>query len=243
MKIIFASLLLLVSSISVWGIPDPRDSIILESKTVAPGAHPGSSSDTAAYIYLRVWITNKDTLVAIDLPYEERSLSGGAYLILAHPRTFDGTVNRLTPTLPIVFGFYSRYNSSSPDSAAVHGEFDSPPFYAEEPPNAVRKPFWELKFDTVLAAFGQVQFDSIVYPSGVSIGFYDKFPRKIKVNFVKSIVTVAAGRMSSSNKAEETQGSQSYQLNRPPSSGPQIAPAQNFSETLLSQVLSIRDNN
>ncbi len=194
MKLLFG-FIILMSITPVWAtLPDPRDSIILESKVVAPGTHPGPSFDTAAYVYLRVWITNKDTLTGIHLPYEERSLSGGAYLVVAHPRTFDGTVNRLTYTLNFTsVTAYSRYNSVSPDSALLAGfASDDPSRNSLELPNAVRKPFWELKFDTVLAAFGQVQLDSIVYPSGVSIGFVDQTPKDIKVNFVKSIISVAA---------------------------------------------------
>jgi hypothetical protein len=113
-----------------WALPDPRDSIILESKTVSPGAHPGSSSDTAAYVYLKVWITNKDALSGIFLNYEEKSLSGGAYLVVAHPRDFEGTVSRLTTKLPTGYASYSGYNSQSPDTGALAADAITSPFLA-----------------------------------------------------------------------------------------------------------------
>ena len=168
---------------------DPRDSIILESKTVNPGARSGATADTAAYVYLKVYITNRDTLTAISLSLWETSTSGGAYMTLGWPRNFNGTVSRLTNTLAgsLVF-FGARYHSNSPDSFYIAGVFDPLDPGTHEPPNAVRKPFWEIKFDTVKANLGTIEFDSGRTTS--STGFTNTIPRDIAVNFVKSIVTV-----------------------------------------------------
>ena len=116
-----ATVLLFSSTIAWARVPDPRDSIILESKTVAPGAFHDAPTDTAAYVYLRMWITNKDTIVWISLPLEERSLSNGAYLRAGHPRlpgnSSGGTINHLTSTLPHHrYALFTKYNSSSPDT-------------------------------------------------------------------------------------------------------------------------------
>ena len=88
MKALIAGLIWLGGSFAFAQTPDPMDSIILESKTAHPGAHSGFAADTAAFVYLKVYITNKDTLTAISLALKETSISGGAYLTLARPRNF-----------------------------------------------------------------------------------------------------------------------------------------------------------
>lgn len=171
--------------------PDPRDSIILESKTVAPGAHPGSSADTTAYLYIRVSITNKDSLTSMLLPLVETSTSGGAYAILAQPRSFSGVVNPLTNTLrgSTVIS-YARYRSNSPDTFSVAGIIDGADPATIEPPNASRKAFWELKFDSVWAVPGTFELDSVIYDYRY-ISFTNTVPQDLKVNFVKSVIAVA----------------------------------------------------
>ena len=175
--------------------PDPRDSIIIESKKSAPGAYPGAATDTAAYLYLKVFITNRDSLTSMTLALVERSTSGGAYAILGRPRTFKGVASRLTTTLggSLVLnagtGTGNGYNSASPDSfliAAVYDNLDPANF---EPPNAVRKAFWEIKFDSVLNKPGTFELDAgrVVQPSG----FTNMVPKDLPVNFVKGVVTVA----------------------------------------------------
>ncbi len=72
--------------------PDPRDSVILESKTVNPGVGKPAAR-------VRVSITNKDTLSIVNLALVERSLTGGAYMTLAWPRDIDSVVTPLTTTL------------------------------------------------------------------------------------------------------------------------------------------------
>ena len=165
--------------------PDPRDSVILESKIVAP------VSGTGGVVRMRVWITNKDTLTSATLPLIETSVSGGAYMTLARPRTFNGVVAPLTSTLQGSRVFSgAKYNSTSPDSFLVAGVYDPLEPATIEPPNATRKALWDIKFDTVVspAQVGFVQFDSgrVVQV----IGFTDTQPLDVPVNFLKSIFQV-----------------------------------------------------
>jgi len=168
--------------------PHPGDSIILESKVVQPGAHPGSSSDTAAYVYLKVYITNKDSLTAWTLALIERSTSGGAYLTLARPRTVNGVLSRLTSTMYSYATSFTRYNSTSPDSFSLVGFFDPMDPATIEPPNLARKLFREIKFDTVFNSVGTVEFDTATVFN--QTGFTNTDNVVLPVNFVKSVVTV-----------------------------------------------------
>ncbi len=124
---------------------DTRDSIIIDSKTIA------ADSGTGSIVRLRVWITNKDTLANVSLPLEEKSVAGEAYMLPAHPRTFSGTVVRLTNTLPnYSLANYNRFNGVSPDSFVISSFYDPNDVAGTaEPPNAVRKPLWDILFDTV----------------------------------------------------------------------------------------------
>ena len=179
-------------SLSFSQPPDPRDSIILESKTVAPGAHPGPSTDTAAYLYVRVFITNKDSLTYMTLPLVTTSTSGGAYATVARPRNFFGVVNPLTNTLRYFnHASFVVYNSSSPDKIDVGAGFDPADPGTIEPPNEIRKAVWELKFDTVWATAGTFELDSTTAGSQ-SVLFTNTVPQDINVNFVKSVITVPA---------------------------------------------------
>ncbi|HLG93494.1 MAG TPA: hypothetical protein VI546_01520, partial [candidate division Zixibacteria bacterium] len=142
-----------------------------------------------------VFITNKDSLTALTLALEERSGSGGAYAILGYPRSFTGVVNRLTETLggsrvfSVGNGPGSRYNGKSPDSMLIAGLFDPMEPATIEPPNRVRKAFWEIKFDTVWAPAGKVEIDTARVVQ--STGFTTTNPRDLPVNFVKGVLTVA----------------------------------------------------
>jgi len=175
--------------------PAPGDSIILESKVVQPGAHPGGTSDTAAYLYVKMYITNVDTLYALVLALQETSVSGGAYGTLGWPRSlygvvkrsFYGVLNPLTNTLRQWAVNLTRYNGSSPDSILLAGVFD-PSQQDFEPPNPVRKPFWEIKFDSVWNNPGTFELDTATVFQ--STGFTNTVPLEKRVNFVKSIITV-----------------------------------------------------
>ena len=194
MKALWVALFILLgTTVAFSQPPDPRDSIILESKTVAPGAHPGEWFDTSAYLYVRVFITNKDSLFYVNLPVVVTSTSGAAYATLARPRNFSGILNPLTNTLryaPVTS--FLRYNSISPDTFSVGAGFDvfnPDPASTIEPPNATRKAVWELKFDSVWTAAGTFELDSILYGGGIS--FTNTGPQDLPVNFVKSVIAVA----------------------------------------------------
>ncbi len=189
MKTLIAVVLLLAGAVTALAQPDPRDSIILESKTVAPGAHPGSGTDTAANVYLKVYITNKDSLVSWTLALVERSTSGGAYMTLGRPRNVNGVLSILTNTLRYVYVTnFTRYNSASPDSFTLTGLFDPMDPATIEPPNLARKLFREIKFDSVFNSPGTIELDTATVIS--QTGFTNTVPADLPVHFVKSVVTV-----------------------------------------------------
>jgi hypothetical protein len=174
-------------SVAAVAQPDPLDSVILESKAVDPGT--GNTADSTAYLYVRMWITNKDSLAGVTLAIHEKTVSGGAYAILARPRNFYGLLSPLTTTLQgqRIFGI-AGYHSNPPDSFLLAGLLDPLDDATKEPPNAVRKPFWDIKFDTVLANNGIFELDTgRVVQNTV---FTTTTPVDIPVNFVKSIITV-----------------------------------------------------
>jgi hypothetical protein len=169
--------------------PDPQDSVILESKIVAPVAGASGSG----VVRMRVWITNKDSLTFVTLPLIETSVSGGAYMTLSGPlpRNFNRVVVPLTTTLQTQRIFNgARYNSSSPDSFLIAGGFDPLDPATIEPPNVSRKALWDIKFDTVIsqAQVGFVQFDSGRVAQ--SLTFTNTLPSDHTPNFVKSIFQV-----------------------------------------------------
>ncbi len=183
-------LLLAVFSLTIGSLsaqPDPRDSVILESKIVAPIAGASGSG----VVRMRVWITNKDSLTFVTLPLIETSVSGGAYMTLSRPRTFVGAVVPLTTTLQTQRILNTlKYNSTSPDSFLVAGGFDPLDPATIEPPNASRKALWDIKFDTVTsqAQVGFVQFDSGRVAQ--SLTFTNTLPSDHSPNFVKSLFQV-----------------------------------------------------
>ncbi len=207
-------------STAVFAQPDLRDSIILESKAVPVGAHPGISTDTAAILYIKVWITNKDSLTFVTFAGVERTLQGGAYATLARPRTFNGMVSRLTTTLGTQLITSPNagtsppgrvYNSVSPDSMLIAGGYDPFDPATNEPPNLVRKALWEIKFDTVTnnSLPGSFEIDSgrVVQ----SCTFTNTVPSDAPVNFVKAIITVTNTAVRDVN---ESQRPESYSLSQ-----------------------------
>lgn len=177
-------LLFFFSVSPLFAVPDPLDSVILESKTVQPSGGPLATM-------MRVWITNKDSIAAFVLPLEEKSILGGAYMTLSRPRTFGGVVIPLTTTLSFNRILNStKYHSNSPDTFLVFGLYDVIDPATIEPPNAFRKPFWDIKFDTISPSYGQVQFDSSFVAPSNHVEFVDINAINVSVNFVKSIFTV-----------------------------------------------------
>lgn len=171
---------------------DPRDSVILESKAVAPSTNPPDAA-----VLMGVWITNKDSLSEFQLPLDETSLSGGAYLFLAYPRTFSGVVNPQTITLQWSTSLTSnQYDGISPDRFKFIGDYNPGDLTTAEPPNSTRKLFWQLKFDTVTVSLppgsGQVLFDSVRNNPSDRIEFRNLAGTRIQVHFVNSIFTIAA---------------------------------------------------
>lgn len=67
-----------VASTSWAQVPDPRDSIILESKVLAPGL-VGSPTGNPPAFTMKVYITNKDTLAILILALRESTIVGTAY--------------------------------------------------------------------------------------------------------------------------------------------------------------------
>jgi hypothetical protein len=186
--IMLVGLLLVVPALA-WGQVNPGDSIILESKTVAPGT--GNAADSTAYLYVRMSITNVDSLTFLTLALHERTLSGGAYGILARPRNFYGMLSPLTTTLQAqkVFGI-AGYHSNSPDSFLLAGGFDPLDDATKEPPNAVRKPFWDIKFDSVTTTTVPGQFELDTGRVIQRTAFTNTVPQDKTPNFVKSVITV-----------------------------------------------------
>jgi len=168
--------------------PDPRDSIILESKTVAPGTgHP--------YTTVKVYITNKDSVGYMVLALKEVSTSGGAYGLLSRTASgtlaFSSVITNLTPTFRLFPAVsFSGYNRSSPDTFLVAAGCDPTDLSTVEPSNATRKAVWEIKFDTVLSSVGTFELDSAVIVNEPS-SFVNTRPVSLPVNFAKSVITVA----------------------------------------------------
>lgn len=173
-----------------WAQIDPRDSVILESKAIAPSTNPPDAA-----VLMGVWITNKDTLSEFQLPLDESSLSGGAYLLLAYPRSFSGVVNPQITTLQWTTSLASNlYDGVSPDRFTIIGDYNPGDLTTAEPPNAARKLFWQIKFDTatISSPSGQVLFDSIRNNPSARIEFHDLVGTKHRVNFIPSIFTITA---------------------------------------------------
>lgn len=171
--------------------PDPRDSIILQSKAVAPNqAHPGTGTDTAAIVYQRLWITNKDSLAGLTFAGIERSISGGAYLIIGRPRNFNGAISMLSGTLNGNRIFNFRYNSATPDSFLFSGLFDPLDPATIEPPNATRKAIWEIKWDSVRSGGGTVEIDTGRVVQSTVFTTAAVNPADLPVNFVKGLFWV-----------------------------------------------------
>jgi len=186
-RLLLLVVFLFVAAGRVSAQPDLQDSIILESKIVGPIAGASGSG----VVRMRVSITNKDSLTYMVLPLIERSLSGGAYMILSRPRSFSGVVAPLTETLRFFSGTSFRYNSSSPDTFLLAAGFDGVDPATIEAPNQTRKAVWDIKFDTVTKVdpVGTVEFDS-GRVSGQTVYFTTTHLIDVPVHFVKSIFQV-----------------------------------------------------
>lgn len=183
MKGLVAGLILLGTASAFAQTPDPHDSVIIESKLISPNLNGNPA------FLLAVYITNKDTLANLTLPLELKTTSGTAFILLNSPRTFAGTINRLTSTLgnnPVCSPFV---NDASPDSAVWSGFWDPTDTTTAEPPNSSRKAFWEIKFKHSSDSLGTVKVDSAdIFANRV--GFVGLGGNSIGVNFVRGFVNV-----------------------------------------------------
>lgn len=170
--------------------PNPGDSMILESKSLAPNM----SGDPAFTV--RLSITNKDSLTFITLACTEYSLAGSAYALFVGglgnvDRTFGNIVIPLTNTLRYNgASYFLFYSEASPDKFLIAAGFD--PDRGDEtiePPNAVRKAIWELKFKHTSDSLGQVIFDTATI-SNLKNTFTNTVPMDMPVNYVPAIITL-----------------------------------------------------
>ncbi len=189
LTIIAQSLSFSVFSFSLgFASPDLRDSVIIESKAVYSGV-----GSPAAFV--RVYITNKDTLAAFTLPLVERSVTGSAYMALGWPRTYlgeNGAVRWLTTYLQGFRVLATKwYDGFSPDSFTIVGLFDPLDISGTaEPPNLTRKAFLEIKFDTVQSDLGTVELDSAIILDNYQ-HFTSLLGEAILTNFVKGFITTS----------------------------------------------------
>lgn len=183
--------------------PDPRDSVILESKTVAPNLS-GSPAFT-----MKVYITNKDTLAILTLALRESTTTGVGYAFLDS----IGPVNQddgwtLADCLVYLKSTlnsnpaedFSLYNGTSPDRFLVASTFSptgANPTRRSEPPNATRSAIWELRFMGTSSSFGQIEFDTAAAGTGLAqstlftiLRQNGQFVQDVPVNFAKSTIQV-----------------------------------------------------
>lgn len=194
--------------------PDPRDSIILESKTV------DTCLTGAPAFFFNVSITNKDSLTYLTLALRESTINGNAYALVhktgANP-TFSTAVTPLTNTLRFFSAAnFSGYNDASPDRFLVAAGFDpGDPDNTIEPPNATRKPVWQIKFrhsSCGVDSMGEIRFDS-TRVSGLPCLFTNKAPADAPVNFVPGILTIVRTDVRDVNPGQRPQAyslSQNY---------------------------------
>lgn len=187
-------------------IPDPQDSLIIESKIIALPTGTLAGPCGSAGLKVRVYITNKDSLANVTLPLQESSAAGGAYAVISRPfncsatRTSASVFDFLYPNspniesrLPIRVPNFTFYHSNSPDSFSFTGSLDDP--FNDDgklPPNLVRTAFLDIKFDSVFSPScnGKIELDSVLMPPANTIQFVDLHSQRIPVNFVKGVITI-----------------------------------------------------
>lgn len=172
---------------AAWGqVPDPRDSIILESKTVLPGVSRPAFT-------MKVYITNKDSLTDLVLALTKGRISGGADIFTPRTCCPYNYLNFLTNTLRYRGACIPECNTDPfeyTDTLASLVMWDLFDASTLEPPNAVRKALLEIKFDSVLSYPGIIEFDSARVLGTLVTSFSNVRSQVLPVNFVKSIITV-----------------------------------------------------
>ncbi len=182
-------------------VPDPMDSVIIQSKIVLPLSGPCNS----AGLKVQVYITNKDSITGLSLPFETKTASGDAYSTLSRPancsaaRTSAAVFNFLYPSaggsgLPRLgtrVPNFAGYHSDSPDTFMFTGFSDPLDNDSKVPPNLTRTLFLEIKFDSVTGCSGAFEIDSSQVLDN-TIQFVDNLGRRVPVNFVKGVVSLPA---------------------------------------------------
>lgn len=191
------TLLLLMTSAAFAQLPDPRDSIILESKTVAAGV-----SGSPAFA-MKVYITNKDTLAILTLALKARTIAGNAYVVLDSMGGWDNGAGWAWNDVvrPLKFTLtnnpaedFSGYDGGSPDSFLLAATFSpTSQFPRPELPNAIRSAIWELEFMSTSGTLGEIEFDTVrlKWPTGFTIiRNRGQEAMDIPVNFLPGVITV-----------------------------------------------------
>jgi len=174
--------------------PDPRDSMIIESKPVDTAL---TGTPAAPAFFVKLYITNKDSLTYMVAALRESTTTGTAYALLSRTGTgflnFTSIVNPLTNTLRYFSAStVSGYNDNSPDRFLVAGGYDGSDPATIEEPNATRKAVWEFRFrhSSGYDSIGVVQFDS-TRVSAQPCYFVNTRPLDVRVNFMPGLLQIA----------------------------------------------------
>jgi hypothetical protein len=189
--------LLMIPALVFAGIPSPADSVICESKTVAPTAGACQS----AGVKLRTFITHEDSLANVTIVYSTTSTSNGGYATLsrsgacAASRNFAAVVDPLISAAQLKSRLLnsSQYHSSSPDTFAAFFTLSDPTDDLEKlEPSSGRRALMDVKFDSASATTipGVMEVDSSKVLAN-TIQFVDLFGVKQDVNYVKGILTIS----------------------------------------------------
>ncbi len=186
-------------------VPDPQDSLIIQSKIIALPTGTLAGTCGSAGLRVRVYVTNKDSLGNITLPIIETSTAGGAYAIISRPsncsasRTSRTVFDNIYPQsaggdvrLRTQVSNFGLYHSNPPDSFSFTGTFDPTDDDTKLPPNWVRTAFLDIKFDSVFSPScnGKIELDSVLLPPANTIQFVGTHANRIPVNFLKGVITI-----------------------------------------------------
>jgi len=176
--------------------PDPRDSMIIESKAVDTAL---TGTPAAPAFFVKLYITNKDSLTYMVVALRESTTTGTAYALLSRTvsgiLTFGSIVNPLTNTLRyFAASTVTGYTDNSPDRFLVTGGFDGTDPATIEEPNAARKAVWEFRFrhSSGYDSIGVVRFDS-TRVNAQPCSFVNTQPVDVSVNFVPGRLHVCPG--------------------------------------------------
>ncbi len=198
-RVITAGIFFLWASVAAAQLPDSRDSMIFESKTVYPQSGPAAGESV---MRVRVSITNKDTLLAWTIAIVESTLVGNAYATLGRSnngtggRNFNSCIThlphpsdgRIKMGASAPFSVVS-YHSTSPDTFSTGSFSPAGEDTTKEPPNSTRRALFEIKFDSV-RGLGQFVLDSTRVLANRCRFTRVPSGQGVEVNFVRGIITV-----------------------------------------------------